>query len=765
MRAGLLVMIAALPLAVGCGGGNRLIVGEIRGPASIVKGAGVEYSVEASGDTGITYRWAVDPWWIGSFSDQASNTTAFHAGHAASEMTAVIRVVVNSDRDGPVVRSIDIVFRVTNNPPVAMAYAEPTEVNPGMFVGFFDESIDPDDGDVIVKREWDFSYDEEEGFHPGSEEREPRIQYTTEGLFRIQLRVTDSGGLTDMLDEPLEVSVISGPLRPVARATVDFSIQRAGSPLHFDGGGSYDPDGEVVRHEWDWEGGGIYDDEGAQVAHTYDSPGLYPVQLRVTDNDGIAATLAKPVEIEILPPPIGWARTWGDTTHDFGFGVAADDVGNSYVTGQYLMTVDFDPGEGVDEHTAFGGPDVFLSKFDAKGDFQWARTWGAMSGDRGCAVAVDRQGDCYVTGYFETSYGDPTVDFDPGPGVEERSTNGGLNVFLSKFDSSGEFQWVVTLLNSQWSRDEGADVAADEEGNAYITGLFYGTVDFDPGPSVAEYTSQGQEDAFLAKYTSDGELLWARTWGGYSEDRGQGVAVDDLGNAYVTGDFVTADFDPGPGIEEHSAFGSKDAYLSKFSADGEFEYVRIWGGAGWDRGLAVAADNVGNAWVTGIFEETVDFDPGPGDELHTSNGSYEVFLSKFDAGGELQWVGAWGGEYFDEGNGVAVDGEGSAYVTGYFSKTVDFDPGPGIEERSADSSGDIFLVKFDTAGDFLWAVTTGGGGSDIGYDVATDRAANVFVTGYFQDTVDFDPGPWIDEHIENGYINVFLAKYTSGGTW
>ncbi len=392
-----------------------------------------------------------------------------------------------------------------------------------------------------------------------------------------------------------------------------------------------------------------------------------------------------------------WVRTWGGPGYDEGSGVAIDGSGNAYVTGNFRVTVDFDPGPGVDEHTSNGNDDIFLSKFNSSGVFQWARTWGGIVNDEGSGVAIDGSGNAYVTGRFED-----TVDFDPGPEVEEHTSNGDRDIFLSKFNSSGDLQWARTWGGLGGYHENGNGVAIDGSGNAYVAGGFEETVDFDPGPGVAEHTSNGASDIFLCKLDSAGDLQWARTWGGDNLDYSFDVAIDGGGYAYVTGEFsYTVDFDPGPGVDEHTSNGASDIFLCKLDSAGDFQWARTWGSGGdYGRGKGVAIDGCGNAYVTGYFGGTADFDPGPGVDEHADHGSGDVFLSKFDSFGDFQWARTWGGIKWDAGQEVAINESGNAYVTGWFYYTVDFDPGPGEDEHTSNGDFDIFLSKFPSDGNW-----------------------------------------------------------------
>ncbi len=244
-------------------------------------------------------------------------------------------------------------------------------------------------------------------------------------------------------------------------------------------------------------------------------------------------------------------------------------------------------------------------------------------------------------------------------------------------------------------------VAIDGSGNAYVTGRFGRAADLDPGPGVDEHTSNGESDIFLSKFDSEGDLQWARTWGGDERDFGIGLTVDVSGNTYTTGDFQgTVDFDPGPGVDEHSSLGGYDIFLCKFDSSGVFQWASTWGGFFDDRGYAVTIDGSGNAYITGYFYGIVDFDPGTGVDEHSSLGKNDIFLSKFDSNGEFQWAHTLGGYFNDAGIEVAIDGRGNAYVTGRFNGTVDFNPGPGVDEHTSNGNYDIFLSKFSTDGNW-----------------------------------------------------------------
>ncbi len=226
-------------------------------------------------------------------------------------------------------------------------------------------------------------------------------------------------------------------------------------------------------------------------------------------------------------------------------------------------------------------------------------------------------------------------------------------------------------------------------------------MDFDPGPAEAFVSTNGLVDIFVAKYTTDGEFVWAFN------------------------------------------IGSNDSMLA-------------------DQGIALAADNLGSIYVTGLFQGSdVDFDPGPGSTNLSSHGSTDIFLAKYSVDGVLSYAFNIGGASSDIGIGLGVDGSGNPHLTGLISGTeVDFDPGPDTKLLSSVGEGDIFVAKYSGTVDLFFAFNIGSVQSEDGKDLVVDHVGNIYVTGRFQgENVDFDPGPEPLMLSSNGGNDVFVAKY------
>ena len=396
----------------------------------------------------------------------------------------------------------------------------------------------------------------------------------------------------------------------------------------------------------------------------------------------------------------------------------------------------------------------------ANGDFVWAKGMGGASYDLGTDVTVDSSGNVYTTGNF---YG--TVDFDPGMGVLYLTSVGDSDIFVSKLDSSGNLLWAKSMGGTNY--DKGYSIAVDPSGNVHTIGGFYGTVDFDPSELSGFYlNSAGGSDIFVSKLNSSGNFVWARRMGGTNFDSGTGIAVDSSGNVYTTGSFRDiADFDPGAGIVNLIGAGVDDIFVSKLNSGGNFVWAKGIGGSDYDYGNGIAVDLSGNVYTTGSYLGTVDFDSEAGVFNLTSAGGHDIFVSKLNSGGNFVWAKSMGGVDGDYGNGIAVDSSGNVYTTGYFGATADFDPGTGTANLTSMGVDDIFVSKLDGSGNFAWARGMGGTDYDSGYGIATDSNGNVYTTGHFSGTADFDPNSSTVNLISAGSYDIFVSKLDNGGNF
>ena len=262
-------------------------------------------------------------------------------------------------------------------------------------------------------------------------------------------------------------------------------------------------------------------------------------------------------------------------------------------------------------------------------------------------------------------------------------------------------------------------------------------------------------------------LKWAKKMGGNIGENSRSIAVDALGNVYTTGNFQgTVDFDPGPGTFNLNTYGFS-IFISKLDSSGNFIWAKRIGLTGTNTSKSITLDAFGNVYITGWFEGTVDFDPGIGTYYMTPNGLADIYISKFDSAGNFIWAKQMGGANYANGLSIALDLLGNIYTMGCFNGTSDFDPGVGIYNLTPVGNYDIFISKLDSSGNFIWAKSMGGINYDEGCSFVIDGSGNVYTTGRFEGTADFDPGPGIYNltSFSTLFTDIFISKLDSLGNF
>jgi hypothetical protein len=254
-----------------------------------------------------------------------------------------------------------------------------------------------------------------------------------------------------------------------------------------------------------------------------------------------------------------WAEKMGGVNGDYIYSIAIDINNNIYTTGSFTGTADFNPKFGVYNLTAFSQGDIFISKLDNNGNFIWAKTIGGLSNDYFSSMKVDITGNVYLTGSLSN-----TIDFDPGLGGFNLTSNGEKDIFILKINTNGDFEWVKKIGGN--SPDRSNSIGLDFFGNIYITGVFRSIVDFDPGPDMYNLTASGG-DFFISKFDSNGNFMWVIPFGTESGGGdGKSITIDLLNNIYLIGTFhQTTDFDPGLMINNLTAEDIPTHFILKLS--------------------------------------------------------------------------------------------------------------------------------------------------------------------------------------------------------
>ncbi|MBO1345964.1 MAG: hypothetical protein EBE86_000505 [Hormoscilla sp. GUM202] len=320
---------------------------------------------------------------------------------------------------------------------------------------------------------------------------------------------------------------------------------------------------------------------------------------------------------------------------------------------------------------------------------------------------------------------------------------------------------------SGWQEDA-KDIAIDSNGNVWVTGDFFESIDID-GDGINDLTSNANRDSYVAKFSSNGDLVKAYDIASSDYDKGIGIATDSNGNAWAIGRFSGSIDIDGDGINDLTSNERfDDGYFAKFDSEGNLVKAYDFGGThstNSDSGNSIATDSNGNVWAKGYFYQSIDID-GDGINDLTPYGGRDSYVAKFDSEGNLVKAFQIGGSSHDVGHGIAIDSNGNVWATGSFSGSIDID-GDGINDLTSNGKKDSYFAKFDSEGGLLFAKNIGGSDYDTGIDIATDSNGNAWVLGYFQGNIDID-GDGEDDLTNGSYDDFFatdsyVAKFSSNG--
>jgi hypothetical protein len=455
-----------------------------------------------------------------------------------------------------------------------------------------------------------------------------------------------------------------------------------------------------------------------------------------------------------------WVKKFGGTSTDVGQSVKTDASGNYIIVGNYSGTCDLDPSAGVFNVTSSGNQDIFIVKLDQNGIFIWGKSVGGSNTDAVSDMIVDSTGNVFLCGFFRE-----TADFDPSAANFNLSTgNIGADGFILKLNSSGNFVYAKQFGGTATVDDHVYSICLDNQGNLYATGYFLNTCDLDPGTSQFNVTSVGGADIFILKLDINGNFVFAKTIGGTSGtitsggSGGYSVKFDNTNNIYVAGVFHgNHDFDPNSSVSNIISNGQSDGFILKLTTLGNFVFVKSFGGTGDDFVNSITIDLSGNIIAGGAFSSTVDFDPNTGVASLTSNGLTDGFLLKLNSFGNYQWCNQIGGTGSDYSDKLATDNNDNVFVTGSFSNSVDFDNTTSQLLLNSNGLKDIFVAAYSSNGSIIYAQKYGSTSDDEGRGVTCSNNY-VYLTGYFQNTVDFDFGTNTANLTSSGIQDAFLLR-------
>jgi len=524
-----------------------------------------------------------------------------------------------------------------------------------------------------------------------------------------------------------------------------------------------------------------------------------------------------------------WATRFGGTDSDIGYGIAVGACGDTYVVGTWLsLAMGFysfsqsPVGGGTIGTQLFGTMNkvntnaneiCYVAKLNSSGVVQWATkielSGTSLGAAPGYAIALDSNENVYITGTYDrdiTIYEGTLGGTAWGTLAKTSSgiTPSIVDAFLVKYNSNGQVQWA-TCVGGAGSSTQSLGIAIGND-QIYLAGYFNATIGIysytsgGGGGSAVTTTSIGTMspssiDAMVVKYNTSGVAQWATKIGGTSTEIGLAIAADSTGNAYVTGYYQSnpitiynAGTSPFGNVATLPTIananpGTQQAYVVKYDGTGVRQWATRMGGTGQYGGNAIAADALGNVYVTGVFSQTINLYNAPGTSFganfmtNTNPGTNDAFVVKFDSVGQVAWGTKIGGTIGNEesGEAIAVDTNGNVYVTGHFLSnpaTVFSAPLGTTSSFTLTNQGsrDVFLVKYNLSGTAVWATSMGGSAEDRGQAIALDSLANVYVTGQyasnpitFYNAPSFLPTAYGTLALIGGSADTFVVKYNTNG--
>lgn len=398
-----------------------------------------------------------------------------------------------------------------------------------------------------------------------------------------------------------------------------------------------------------------------------------------------------------------------------------------------------------------------VSQISLAQNWDWVSSAGGTGSDKGLDIDIDRYGNQYVCGYYNSGSSSGDVSF----GAQGAPLDFGKEGFLAKIDSNGTWQWVRGAMGGWDERALG--MCVDNVNDfVYVTGTCWYNTGFG-SCSGAVYPGSGDE-IFLGKFDLNGTCQWLIGAGSSNDDHGYDVVTDKLGNVYLTG-FISNPYSSGMSV---GTFGTINVpitpydslgFVAKVSPAGIFQWVKTFEATDGERDNRIAIDTTGNIYVTGGFRGVKPFGTFTG----TSNGGRDIFVIKYDSSGNLLWLRTAGGLLDDRGNSVAIDAHQDVYITGELRDIVVFGTDT-VNNNGGPNGRDVFVAKLTPSGSWVWAKKAGStNGSDRGNRIIANKQDLLFVTGQFKGDASFGAADTLINVADS--VQIYVAAIDTTGKW
>lgn len=421
-----------------------------------------------------------------------------------------------------------------------------------------------------------------------------------------------------------------------------------------------------------------------------------------------------------IDPTLLWGTYYGGSNTDVGEDVSADSLGHVYMGGDTKSAANIAT-TGAYSTTYLADYDAYLVKFNNSGFPLWATYYGSDSLDICTSVTNDHMGKVFISGYTKGLTGIAT------PGAYHTANSGGMyDGFIACFDTAGYIQWATYMGDT--GDDQMWGSCTDNSGNLYICGSTSSAAGIATPGALQTIYGGSYHDAFIAKFTGTGSLIWSTYYGGNSDEGYHAdVATDDSGFVYMTSFTQSATGIATPGTYQPNNAGYNDAFLVKMNGLGERIWATYYGGSSTEFSYAVATDHTGGVYITG-FTYSLDGITTPGAYQTIFNGANDGYLAKFDRNGALRWATYYGGHDVEYGYGLALDDYGHVFLMGN-TESNSLISTAGSTQPAFGGYIDAFLAVFTQSGTRLWATYYGGTSMDDGRGITCDGNGNVYIAG------------------------------------
>lgn len=360
-----------------------------------------------------------------------------------------------------------------------------------------------------------------------------------------------------------------------------------------------------------------------------------------------------------------WATYYGGSSTDYGWGMTTDAIGNIIIIGYTNSTASI--ATTGSHQTIYGGSsDVFIAKFNANGLRQWGTYYGGNSVDYGYGVTTDVGGNILITGNSSSTSAIATSGAYQEFRYGGLGSSGGYDAFIVKFNPSGVRQWGTYY--GGYGNDSGQEIKTDTSGNIILTGWTYSnTLIASSGAHQTIYGDSS--DAFIVKFNTNGVRQWATYYGGSSSDGGNGITIDASGNIFITGNTSSTNAIATTGSHQTVFGGGDDAFIAKFNSNGVRQWATYYGGNISDGGNGITTDAIGNIIIVGSTNSTNSIATTGSYKATFGGGGYDAFIAKFNTNGVRQWSTYYGGSDRDDGGKIVIDTTGDILIIGHTIST------------------------------------------------------------------------------------------------